>query len=211
VIQTYLLRGLPTLPLIRPDTVFMTLGSCFADNLAAKLRESGHQVNSEGIGEDVNSTYANRYLFEWIENGPVNGPTRVMDEFFGAEMRERFRHSIDTSDIFVLTLGVAPAFFHEETGDFVFVRPRSSTTKKFLYENHVMRTTSVAENAENVHAIIDSFRRMSPRKAKVVLTVSPVPLGASTEFYSAAIADCICSWVRRCGFRVCGVRCGSGS
>ena len=191
LVRDFLLQGLPAPGLIRPDTVFMTLGSCFADNLAARLRTSGYQVNAEGIGEEVNSTFANRYLLEWIEGGATSAPTRVMDEFYGPAVRDRFRRAIETSDIFVLTLGVAPAFFHAETGEFAFIRPRSAIGKQFLYGQHVMRTTGVAENAENVNAIIDIVRRMSRRDARVVLTVSPVPLGATTEFHSAAIADCI--------------------
>ena len=191
VVETYLLRGMPALPLIRPDTVFMTLGSCFADNLAARLRASGHEVHAEGIGEEVNSTYANRYLLEWIEQGPVSAPTQVMDEFYGPATRERFRKAVQAADILVLTMGVAPAFFHPDTGEFVFIRPRSSTDKGFLYGQHVMRTTSVAENVDNVQAIIDAVRRISGRRTQVVLTVSPVPLGGTTEFHSAAVADCI--------------------
>ena len=211
VIESHLLRGMPALPLIRPDTVFMTLGSCFADNLAARLRASGHAVHAEGIGEEVNSTYANRYLLEWIEQGPVNGPTTVIDEFYGAAIRERFRKAIQASDILVLTMGVAPAFFHPDTGEFVFIRPRSSTDKRFLYGQHVMRTTSVAENVENVHAIIDAVRRMSGRRTQVVLTVSPVPLGATTEFHSAAVADCISkSTLRLACHEVVGARAKDG-
>ena len=211
LVRTFLLQGLPAPGLIHPGTVFMTLGSCFADNLAARLRTNGYAVNAEGIGEDVNSTYANRYLLEWIENGATSGPTRVMDEFYGPAVRERFRRSIETSDIFVLTLGVAPAFFHLETGEFVFVRPRSTTGKQFLYQNHAMRTTSVAENVENVNAIIDAVRRMSRRDARIVLTVSPVPLGATTEFHSAAIADCISkSTLRLACHEVIGARAKEG-
>ena len=191
VIRNYVLRGHMSLPLISPDTVFMTLGSCFADNLAVRLSASGYQVNSECIGEEVNSTYANRHLLEWIEKGPVSGPTAVMDEFYGPETRERFRKAIASSDIFVLTLGVAPAFFHAVTGEFAFIRPRSGTDKQFLYEQHVMRTTTVAENTDNVNAIIDGVRRLSSKDPHIVLTVSPTPLGGTNEFQSAAIADCL--------------------
>ncbi len=191
VIRDFVLKGLPVLPLISPETVFMTLGSCFADNLAVRLTAGGYRVNSECIGEEVNSTFANRHLLEWIEKGPVSAPTGVMDDFYGPQTRQRFRTAIETSDIFVLTLGVAPAFFHATTGEFAFIRPRSSTDKQFLYSQHVMRTTTVAENAHNVNAIIDGVRRMSSRNPHVVLTVSPTPLGGTTEFHSAAIADCL--------------------
>lgn len=211
LIQTYLLQGLPGRPMIHPDTVFMTLGSCFADNLAARLRANGYAVNAEGIGEEVNSTYANRYLLEWIEHGPISDQTRTMDEFYGPAIRERFRQAIETSDVFVLTLGVAPAFFHKETGEFVFVRPRSTTSKQFLYGEHAMRTTSVAENVGNVNAIIDVVRRMSRRDSRIVLTVSPAPLGATTEFHSAVMADCISkSTLRLACHEVVGARAKDG-
>jgi hypothetical protein len=58
---------------------------------------------------------ANRYLLEWIERGPINGPTAMMDEFYGPATRERFRTAIQASDILVLTMGVAPAFADRQT------------------------------------------------------------------------------------------------
>ena len=190
-IEQYVLRGQPGERFIGPDTVFMTLGSCFAENLAARLRVAGHTVNAEPIGEDVNSTYANRYLLAWIEQGPVDAQTRTMDQIFGEAMRQRLKRQIEDSDVFVLTLGLAACFFERESGDFAFFPVKSETAREFLHANHEMRTTTVGENIVNLNLILDSLRRMAKRPPRIVLTVSPVPLSGTTEFGSAVVADCV--------------------
>jgi tetratricopeptide (TPR) repeat protein len=191
VIEQYVLRGQPGERFIRPETVFMTLGSCFAENLAARLREAGHSVNAEGIGEDVNSTYANRHLLEWVEKGPVDRPTQMMDRVYGEAMRQRLRRQIADTEVFVLTLGLAPCYFERDSGEFAFYPIKSETAREHLHANHEMRTTTVSENIRNLGLILESLRRMAGRPPKIVLTVSPVPLSGTTEFGSAVIADCI--------------------
>lgn len=190
-IEGYLLRDRPREGFVGPDTVFMTLGSCFAQNLAQRLRAAGHNVNSEPLGEEVNSTYANRYLLQWIEEGAVDWPTKLMNEVYGEETRLRLRRSIEDSDVFVLTLGLAPCFFEADTGAFLFVPTRSKSGWQHVHANSVMRTTGVAENARNLGLIFDCIRRLAKRPPRFVLTVSPVPLAGTNEFGSAVEADCI--------------------
>ncbi len=192
VIENYLLQDQPGEPFIGPDSVFMTLGSCFAENLARRLRGVGYTVNSEEIGEEVNSTYANRYLLEWIEHGPRDKVTRNMEEFYGPQMRERLRRYVEESDVFVLTLGLAPCFFEHGTGHFVFYPPQSEHGRNLLHaKQNVMRTTTVSENIRNLELVLDSLRRMAKRPPTIVLTVSPVPLSGTSELYSAIVADCV--------------------
>ena len=191
LIEQYVLKALPGQPFIGPDSVFMTLGSCFAENLARRLREAGYAVNSEEIGEEINSTYANRYLLDWIENGPKNPVTHKMEAFYGPEMRERLKRYVEDSDVFVMTLGLAPCFFEGESGRFVFYPPQTEAGRKLLHDNNVMRTTTVSENVRNLGLVMDSLRRMARRPPTIVLTVSPVPLSGTTELSSAVIADCV--------------------
>ena len=191
LLRRYLVNDLPGNLGLRQDTVFMTLGSCFAGNLARRLEESGYRVNHEPIGEEVNSTFANRYLLEWIEQGPVDAPTRMIDATFGQQMRERLRAALLDSEVFILTFGVAPCFFDDETGEVVFSWSQSAVGREFLVASHTMRTTTVTENALNIRRMIESIRRLSGKQAKIVLTVSPVPLSGTTEFGSTFIADCL--------------------
>jgi tetratricopeptide (TPR) repeat protein len=191
LIEQYVLRGQPGEPFIRKNTVFMTLGSCFAENLARRLRDAGYSVNSEEIGEEINSTYANRYLLEWIEHGPRDPVTRRMEEFYGSPLRERLKRYVEESEVFVLTLGLAPCFFEAEKGRFVFYPPQTEQGRTLLHANHVMRTTTVSENFRNLELVLASLRRMAKKPPTIVITVSPVPLSGTSELHSAVVADCV--------------------
>ncbi len=189
LIRRYLLRNRPKARFIRPNTRFLALGSCFAQNVAYRLEAAGYVARSEEIGEEVNSTYANRHLLEWVENGPVDASTRAMDAAFGAASRERLRRALTSCQVFIMTLGVAASHFDPD-GGFVFI-PVSSRTSTDALSDKVMRTTSVAENVENIGRIIDTVRRLAGPKVRIVLTVSPVPLSGTTELESAITADCL--------------------
>lgn len=192
VIRSSVLAGYPQGGrFITPQTSFLTMGSCFAINLARRLVAAGYAADSEFVGEEVNSTYANRYLLEWIEHGPVDSQTQAMQEAYGDALRARFRRSFAACDVFVFTLGLAPCFFSRGGGEFVFLNGQSGFTAAYLRNNFEMRTTSVAENRDNIGRIIDAVGRLARPGAKIVLSVSPVPLGATSEFASPVIADCI--------------------
>jgi hypothetical protein len=191
LVRRYLLDdGAPGL-MLRPEHVLMTLGSCFAENLALRLETLGWRVHHEPIGEEVNTTYANRYLLEWLENGPTTAPAQAMETALGSQMRLRLLEAVRASDVFILTVGVAPCFFDKETGEFAFSWSKSSLGRDYLLSRCVMRTTTVAENVENIRSIVETLRRLSPGHRGIVLTVSPVPLSGTTEFSSVFIADCI--------------------
>ena len=191
LIGKYLLRGRPKDAFIGQGTRFFTLGSCFAGNLAHRLQDKGYPVHYEDIGEEVNSTFANRSLMDWIERGVADEPTAVMDELYGPRVRERFREGLRSCQVFVMTLGVAACFFRDDTGAFAFAPLNSRMGGEALFKRHRMRTTSVAENVENIAAVISAVRRMAAEPPRVVLTVSPVPLSATTEHASAITADAL--------------------
>ena len=191
IIQSSLLRGYPQGErFIRPSTRFMALGSCFAANLAKRMRQAGREVFYEFVGEEVNSTYANRYFLQWIENGPENETTQLMEDAFGSELRQRYLDAARDCDAFVFTLGVAPCFFHPDTGEFFFMN-MTGITQSFLLSHFRQRMTNLEENARNLEIIIETIRRLCPNDPQIVLTVSPVPLAATAERESAVIADCL--------------------
>jgi tetratricopeptide (TPR) repeat protein len=191
LIAKYLLRGRARDRFIEEGASFFTLGSCFAGNLAERLKARGYPVHYEDIGEEVNSTFANRSLLDWIEHGVIDEPTRLMDELYGPRVRARFRKGLKNCRVFVMTLGVAACFFREDTGGFAFAPLSTRLGGEALFNRYRMRTTSVAENVDNIEAIIAAVRRMAKHPPRVVLTVSPVPLSATTEHGSAITADAL--------------------
>ncbi len=191
LIRRYLLRGHPADLALTKATRFVTMGSCFAHSLGKRLSNAGYSVHNEVIGEEVNSPLANRQLFDWLEHGPRSLVTTTMQTLFGAEVRTRLRAALSEADVVVLTLGVAPCFFEIDSGDFVFLPNDSSAARDYLTDRCVMRTTSVAENVAAIGEILGVVDRLSGGRARVVLTVSPVPLAGTNEFESAVVADCL--------------------
>jgi tetratricopeptide (TPR) repeat protein len=176
---------------IGKNTRFFTMGSCFARNLSRCLNDGGYASHHMEIAEHINTTFANRVFVDWLANTDMDEATRRrIEELLPPDWsKERTLQIIAHSNAFILTLGVAPAFFSRATGDFVLPRP-SALNSRALAEKYLYRTTSVQENVENVLHVIRYIRSVSPA-VKIIVTVSPVPLQASFEYESAVQADCL--------------------
>jgi tetratricopeptide (TPR) repeat protein len=171
-------------------TRFFTMGSCFARNLSESLKQSGYASHHMEISEYINTTFANRVFVDWLRDDEIDPAIRDrIVELLKDESKEKTLAVIKSSDVFILTLGVAAAFFDRTTGAFVLPRP-SALNSRALAEKYLFRTASVQENADNVRYLIDFVRSIAP-DIRVVVTVSPVPLLASFEYESAVQADCL--------------------
>ncbi len=172
-----------------------TFGSCFAGNIARVLRKFAVDAENITFGEYINSTYANLAFLRW-----------VCGESLGAELQNRlseifdgpphiYREKLAQAQLVIITLGVAPAFFARGSGDFVLPKASQINMRLFASRYH-FRTTTVDENLANLKIIVRLVRLMSPT-AKIVVTVSPVPLAVSFEYDSPIVADCVSKSVLR--------------
>lgn len=176
---------------IRSNTSFFTMGSCFARNLGRALRGSGYACHHLEIAEHINTTFANRAFVDWLD-GACDDPAiraRIEELLPSKWSKSDMLCVLESSSVFILTLGVASAFFDRETGAFVLPRP-SALNSRVLAERYRFRTSTVAENVDNALHLIKFVRRIAPQ-IKIVVTVSPVPMLASFEFESAVQADCL--------------------
>jgi tetratricopeptide (TPR) repeat protein len=176
---------------VSQNTRFFTMGSCFARNLSKSLMANGYVTRHMEISEYINTTFANRAFVDWLGDAGIDDAIRerIVELLPQGWSKENTLQVIKESDVFILTLGVAPAFFDRTTGDFVLPRP-SALNSRALAEKYLFRTTSVKENVDNVLHLIDFVRNISPH-LRIVVTVSPVPLMASFEHESAVQADCL--------------------
>jgi tetratricopeptide (TPR) repeat protein len=176
---------------INPGMKFFTMGSCFARNLAKSLYSNGFAAHHMEISEYINTTFANRVFVDWLSDTDIDAAIRerIVELLPPGWSKENMLQIIKGSDVFILTLGVAPAFFDRGTGDFVLPRP-SALNSRVLAEKYLFRTTTVQENVDNVLYLLNFVRSIAPR-IKIVVTVSPVPMVASFEFESAVQADCL--------------------
>lgn len=169
------------------NTRVVAHGSCFAQNITSALK--AYHVNAEcfRFGEVVNSTFSNRAFLEWIfEEDSIDSDIdwSELHQLPPSYFRERYL----AADLAVVTLGVAGAFFHKETGKFTVQSPATNTLH--LLKNYEFRTTSTSENVENILRIIEIAKKHN-ENIQFIFTVSPVPLLCSFEYTSALLADCV--------------------
>jgi hypothetical protein len=176
---------------ISHETEFFTMGSCFARNISTSLIKTGYKSQHMEISEYINTTFSNKIFVDYLEGNLSNSAieARLEELLPSGWTRESTIKAISKSQVFILTLGVAPAFFDANTGEFVLPRP-SSLNSRTLAEKYKYRNTSVKENVENVKYLIKFIRRLSPQ-IKIIVTVSPVPLLASFHHESTIQADCL--------------------
>ena len=165
----------------------VTFGSCFAVNLAKMLNAKGRRAHCLLIEESINSTFANRLMLQ-VAAGSIDTPAqRAMFEACGAAFFDEARQRLSACSHLVLTVGVAPAFFDTSTSEFVFARRYGELLRE---KKIAMRTTTVAQNVENLRDILGLLDHLAPHSRKTI-TVSPVPLAATAELPSVVLADCV--------------------
>jgi len=89
------------------------------------------------------------------------------------------RQAFETLDIMVFTLGLTEAWISREDGAVFTICPGTSGGM-FDPARHMFHNFSVGEVVADMSSFIDALRRVNP-KAKLILTVSPVPLVATAR------------------------------
>jgi tetratricopeptide (TPR) repeat protein len=102
---------------IEKATRFFTMGSCFARNLSKNLIDSGYTSHHMEISEYINTTFANRVFVDWLRDADIDEAIqrRFVELLPPGWSKENTLQVIKSSDVFILTLGVAPAFFDRQS------------------------------------------------------------------------------------------------
>lgn len=199
---------LPKEPLIGPQTNVTAFGSCFAAHIRDWLRSRNYNVLTKGGGEDAGDgsgdTYISRFgeglvnsfvlrqQFEWAWSN-----TRFSEELwhgydaesygYDESVRQKTKEIFDRTDVFIITLGLSEIWYDAQTGGVFW---RAVPLDKFDPERHKFRVSTVSETRENIRAIYDLISQHRP-EAKVIFTVSPVPLVATFRPVSCITANSV--------------------
>jgi hypothetical protein len=171
-------------------TKIVTVGSCFAANLANALKSEGIVAVNLTVGEVVNSTFANLEFFRWAFR-----ESEVISEEMSRVNRDTIRDYLSDADLIIYTLGVAPCFFEKESGHFL-IPQKTAGVRGVISGKYVFRNTTVEENVRNIGEIVTLIRRVNP-KCDFVFSLSPVPLSATLESRSSMEADCLSKSILR--------------
>lgn len=175
-------------PFLRPSSIVLTTGSCFARNITLSLKNIGIAAHHVEQLEDISSTYANRYFFEWLA-GYSNPYAEAFAQAFPADEAANLRELLRAADAVVFSLGVAPCFFERGSGKFVLTLGVNHSIA-LQSDTAEFRTTTVQENVANLQRIDQIIAGLNP-DVRFVLTLSPVPLKATFGHGSAIVADCL--------------------
>jgi tetratricopeptide (TPR) repeat protein len=91
-------------PFITNGTKFFTLGSCFAGNLAAALLKAGYLAFNLRIGEAINTTYANRAIFEWLADRADADIEKRMGELLAEVTKNALIEEMRKADVLIYTV-----------------------------------------------------------------------------------------------------------
>ncbi|WEX86482.1 GSCFA domain-containing protein [Sinorhizobium garamanticum] len=185
----FLLKGwTPDKPFISPATNVTAFGSCFAENISKHLAKLGFDVSKNrdreiyisSMGEGLVNVHSIVQQFRWALEG-IAPPTNLWhgykaEEFdLTEEIRTRTRDVFLKTDVFILTFGLSEIWYDELTGGVFW---RAVPMKHYDPGRHKFRVCTFGETKACIQEIIDLIGKHVPR-AKIVVTVSPIPLVAT--------------------------------
>jgi hypothetical protein len=103
------------------------------------------------------------------------------------------RALFDDTDVFILTLGLSEIWYDTSTGEAFW---RAVPVGYFDASRHTFRVSTVAENAANLRAIYEMIREFRP-SARIVVTLSPIPLVATFRPVSSITANSVSKAILR--------------
>lgn len=200
-LENYVTKGwAPSQPVIDKSTRITALGSCFAENISAYLSAKGYALTRSNepeiyvsrIGEGLVNTYAILQQFEWAWLGKSysnnlwhgwKGESFDYDE----TIRLKTKSVFEQTDLFIITLGLSEVWYDSVTEEVFW---RAIPVKAYDAKRHKFRVASTAENSANLSRILDIIAKFCP-SAKVLFTVSPIPLAATFRPVSALTANTV--------------------
>ncbi|HEY5410950.1 MAG TPA: GSCFA domain-containing protein, partial [Caulobacteraceae bacterium] len=207
-LEEYILQGwLPPSPFITRDTAITSFGSCFAHHVTDYLLQHGFNVQGRDLGlqahivrfgEGMVNTFAIRQQIEWglgVREFPERlwfGPNKEIASL-DPEVRDVTRSMIEKTEVFIITLGLSEIWYDKVSGEAFW---RAIPAEMFDPERHGFRLSTVHENKSNLKEIIRLISSARPN-AKIIFTLSPVPLLATFRPVSCLTASSVSKAVLR--------------
>jgi hypothetical protein len=206
-LEEYILKGwMPAVPVLSKGTKITAFGSCFAMNITEHLTERGFDLSRNrepdiyisAIGEGLVNTQALLGQLEWALLGkkpPENLWHGFKAEGFGydEDIRLRTRKVFLETEFFIITLGLSEVWYDEVTGGVLW---RAVPLESFDASRHKFRVNSILETMSDLERIYTLIRQHVPN-AKILVTLSPIPLAATFRPVSCVTANSVSKAILR--------------
>jgi hypothetical protein len=207
-VDQWIMQGwTPEQPFITKQTAITAFGSCFAAYISKYLHGKGYAVAGHHLsnqshiirfGEGMVNTFAILQQFEWAIEGkafPENLWFSDKKEIASTDpaVQADTRAIILGTDLFIITLGLSEIWYDKRSGEALW---RAIPAYLFDDSIHGFRISSYQENLDNLRRIRAIILAAKP-DAKIVFTVSPVPLMATFRPISCLTANSVSKSILR--------------
>lgn len=195
-----LAKGMPPGPIIGKGDNIVAFGSCFAEHVSNYLFDRGYNVATKSdsiayiarMNDGIVNTYAVLGQLEWAWNAkrPIGDlwiGHRGRELGYDEDVRLATVAMLDETDVFIITLGLSEIWLDAKTDEVMWRIPPAS---KFDPERHTFHVATQTENRDNLLSIADLIWSHRPQ-AKIILTLSPVPLAATFRPMSCMAANSV--------------------
>ena len=208
-IKDYILKGyLPKQPIINKNNKIIAFGSCFAFHVSQYLVSIGYSVlNKKTIndgnhiiryGEGMANTFTVIEQLEWIfekkeieKNTWYYSPDKEIER--NDDIRTAVYKLLSQMNVFIVTVGLSEVWYNKINNQIFW---KAIPADKFDENKHGFRLSSVEENTNNLKNICLLIRKHLP-EAKIIFTLSPIPLMATFRPQSCITANSISKSILR--------------
>lgn len=196
-------------PIISANSRIFTIGSCFAIELAMAIASlnligSVHGAapffHTKSIRQEFEKCFGaqDRELEEsyWkLRNGYINPfrrcfakdpfPTKEELRIWSNEIDLQFKKSVNSADVIVITLGLIEVWRQPKTGNYYREMPLPQVFNNLKVEFHRLTVSEMKDDLTHICRLISEHSN-----AKIILTVSPIPLWSTFVAYDVRVANC---------------------
>jgi len=189
----------PDHPFITRQTNIITIGSCFAQNIARAFFENNYNVTRLNVGERLFNPFALQDFTERLVSPDHDFSAFVEHWSLPEEQILAARQVLTSGAVVIITLGLSFVWYDNTTEEIIFDPMKKVGVHLLLRhpDRYEMRATGVPENTLALKRIVDALRRANPL-TKVIFTLSPLPMSISVCDYPVAAADAISKATLRC-------------
>ncbi|HYW81213.1 MAG TPA: GSCFA domain-containing protein [Thermoguttaceae bacterium] len=193
-------------PLIGPTTRIATIGSCFAEEIAAAMSRlnvcgtmhpTGRVYNTRSIRQEIERVFGGwaeyRLDMPWKVQGgfvhPFKDPGKVFPteealQTWSDEADRRADELFRSADVVVITLGLIEAWMQPATGNVYRHIPHPDVFESLGAKFHRLSVAEMIDDLTRIRAVVREHTG-----AEIILTVSPIPLHATMTSLDVRIAN----------------------
>lgn len=192
-VELHVLDGLlPANPFLTKSSPILTMGSCFAGNIAMFLTKRGYSIFDFQVRERLFNPFALRDFIAGLSKPDTEFADFEHHWKLSRESISALKVALVSGPTVVITLGLSAVWFDNKNGSMIF-DPGKRLGRDVIYENperYEMRQTDVADNFDALCSIVNDIRTLNP-STRIIFTLSPVPMKLASCDYPVMVADCI--------------------